>query len=211
MDPDKHTLLRPAASDYPAVLRRCSEEERPLAVTARGNLDALDGTRLGFFCSVRAPGDAILKTYHLAQALRSADVVLVGGFQSPMEREFLALLLRGSVRVVLCPARGLGNMRIPRAWRDSLAQGRLLLLSFFDDGLRRPTSATAAKRNPCVAALADRLLVAHAEPGGKTERLCRAALAQGKPVFTLDSADNAHLVELGAGPVPSDDVTLLIA
>ncbi|MDE2905554.1 MAG: hypothetical protein OXQ28_05655, partial [Acidobacteriota bacterium] len=143
--------------------------------------------------------------YDLARALRSRGLTLVGGFQSPMEKEFLDLLLRGVAGAVVCPARGLGVMRLPRAWRAPLDDGRLLVLSFFDEAVRRPTAGIAARRNACVAALADRLLVAHAAPGGKTERLCRDALAAGKPVFTLDSSDNAHLVERGAVPVAADD------
>ena len=119
---------------------------RPLAVTTQGNLRVLEGPLLGFFSSARSTGEVILKTYDLAQALRGVDVTVVGGFQSPMEREFLDFLLRGTASVVVCPARGLGNMRIPRAWKDPLARGRLLLLSFFDDGVRRPTAAIAAKR-----------------------------------------------------------------
>ena len=59
----------------------------------------------------------------------------------------------------------------------------MLLLSLFDDTIRRPTAAIAAQRNAYVAALADRLLIAHAERGGKTEALCKDTLAQGKPVF----------------------------
>ena len=96
-------------------------------------------------------------------------------------------------------------MRLPAAWSAALGDGRLLLLSFFDEAVRRPTAASAAKRNAFVAALADRLLVAHAAPGGKTERLCRDALAGGKRVFTLESSDNAHLVARGAVPVAADD------
>lgn len=63
-------------------------------------------------------------------------------------------------------------------------------------------SHSLESRRPRLAALADRLLVAHAEPGGKTEQLCKAALDRGKRVFTLDSADNAHLLALGAAPFP---------
>ena len=96
-------------------------------------------------------------------------------------------------------------MRLRRSWRAALGDGRLLLLSFFADAVRRPTAAIAARRNACVVALADRLFVAHAAPGSKTERLCRDALAAGKRVFTLESADNAHLVARGAVPVAADD------
>ena len=159
---------------------------------------------------MRCPGDAILKTYDLARALRSVDVTLIGGFQSPIEKDFLDLVLRGPSSVVVCPARGLGTMRIPKGWKNPLAEGRLLLLSFFDDTICRPTAELAAKRNAHVAALAHRLLVAHAEKGGKTEKLCKAALAQGKPVFALDSQDNAHLIEFGALPVKADDPSLLL-
>ena len=122
-----------------------------------------------------------------------------------MEKEFLDLLLRGPSPVVVCPARGLGAMRIPKAWKKSLAAGRLLLLSFFRDSIRRPTAAIATQRNAYVAALADHLFIPHADMGGKTEALCKHALAQGKPVFTLDSPDNAHLVELGAVAIAAGD------
>ena len=193
------------APDTPATLRRCAEAGSAPAVALKGDLTILDSKLLGFFCSVRCPGDVILKTYDLARALRSAEVTLVGGFQSAMEKEFLALWLRGPSPVVVCPARGLGAMRIPKGWKKPLAAGRLLLLSFFDDAIRRPTAAIANQRNAYVAALADELFIAHAERGGKTETLCEDGLAQGKPVFTLDSPDNAHLMQLGAVPVAAAD------
>ncbi len=179
------------------------------AITSKGNLDLLDRKLLGFFCSVRCPGDVILKIYDLARTLRSADLTLIGGFQSPMEKDFLDLVLRGPSSVVICPARGLGTMRIPKGWKNQLNEGRLLFLSFFDDTVHRPTADLAATRNAHVAALADRLLIAHAEKGGKTEKLCKDALVHGKPVFALDSPDNVHLLKLGATPVPAGDPTPL--
>ena len=211
MDPKHQTLLSPGTSDYPPVLRRCSEDGRPLAVTAWGNLGVLNGSLLGFFCSVRSPGDAILKTYDLAKTLRHADVTIIGGFQSPMEQECLAVLLRGTASVIVCPARGFNHMRTPKHWKPPVAEGRLLLFSFFDGNVCRPTAALAAKRNNHVATLADRLLIAHAEPDSKTETLCREALTQGKPVFTLDSPDNARLIEFGAVPIEPADLTALFA
>lgn len=122
-----------------------------------------------------------------------------------MEKDFLDLVLRGPLSVVVCPARGLGTMRIPKSWQNPLVEGRLLLLSFFDDTIRRPTADLVAQRSAHVAALAHHLLIAHAEKGGKTEKLCKEALNQGKRVFALDSLDNTHLLRLGALPVPADD------
>ena len=151
-------------------MRRCAKAGSASAVALKGDPTILNGKLLGFFCSVRCPGDVILKTYDLARALRIAEVTLIGGFQSPMEKEFLDLVLRGPSAVVVCPARGMGAMRIPKGWEKPLAAGRLLLLSFFDDAIRRPTAAIAAKRNAYVAALAERLLIAHAERGARPRR-----------------------------------------
>ena len=210
MDPEHPTLLKPGEADYPAALHRCSEDGKLPVVTTRGNLDVLAEPLLGFFCSIRAPGPAILETYDLARALRGADVTMIGGFQSPMEREFLDVLLRGTASVVVCPARGIGTIRIPKSWRPPLTAGRLLILSFFAATIRRPTVALAARRNAHVATLADRLLIPHAEPGGKIAGLCAAALTRGQPVFTLDTPDNAHLITRGAVPLPSSDPTPLL-
>ena len=102
-------------------------------------------------------------------------------------------------------------MRIPKDWKKPLDEGRLLLLSFFDDNIRRPTATIATRRNACVVALADRLLVAYAEKDGKIEALCKEALTEGKRVFALDSVDNAQLVECGVVPVRAEEPSLLIA
>ena len=211
MHPEHPTLLTPGDADYPAALRRCSEDGKRPVVTTRGNLDVLAGPLLGFFCSIRAPGPAILETYDLARALHGANVTMIGGFQSPMEREFLDVLLRGTASVVVCPARGIGTMRIPKSWRQPLTAGRLLILSFFPATIRRPTAALAAKRNAHVAALAARLLIPHAEPGGKIAALCAAALTRGQPVFTLDTPDNAPLIARGAAPFSVNALTPLFA
>lgn len=194
----------------PAVLRRVIGAGGEAPVALLGDSGILDGRLIGFFCSVRCPGDVILKTFDLARALRDANATVVCGFQSPMEREFLNLLIRGSVRVVVCPARGLGRMRILKVWNPPLDDCRLMFLSFFDDHVRRPTAATAAERNARVAAFSDTILIAHAEVGGKIEALCRKATGAGKTVFALASDDNSHLFEIGARPVDVDDPEVLI-
>ncbi len=125
-------------------------------------------------------------------------MTLIGGFQSPMEKEFLDLLLRGSARVVVCPARSIENMRIPREWRTPISEGRLLILSPFGRSKHRPTAALAAQRNDLVAAFATELFIPYAAPGGKTESLARKHATAGKVILTLDSPTNANLLALGA-------------
>ncbi|HEX2923515.1 MAG TPA: hypothetical protein VHS28_05755 [Chloroflexota bacterium] len=56
-------------------------------------------------------------------------------------------------------------------------------------------------RNRFVAALADDLFVAYAEPGGKTESLCQEMLGRGKRLYTLEDPFNGNLLAMGARPV----------
>ena len=191
----------PGAPETPAVLRRYFDSVDPRVVTTRGNIGILDETLTGFFCSIRCPGDIILRIYDLARALRGTNMTLIGGFQSPMEKEFLDLLLRGSARVVVCPARSIENMRIRREWRPPISEGRLLILSPVGRSQHRPTAALAAQRNDLVAALATELFIPYAAPGGKTESLARKHAAAGKVILTLDSPANANLLALGARAV----------
>ena len=171
---------------------------------SKGNLSLLEEPLTALFCSQRCPGDLILKTYDLARAMREAGVPVVGGFQTPMEKECLRLLLRGSQPVVVCPARDIENMRISRAWRPALDDGRLLVLSPFPATVRRPTVELAAQRNDLVADLAQRVFIAHAAPGSKTEAFARKLAASGKPLLTLDSPANENLVERGAQKVGAE-------
>jgi len=190
-----------ADADYPLALRAALRDEAPGCVSAAGNLDVLRGKALALFCSVKCPGNLILKTYDVACALRDAGVTVIGGFHSPMEKECLTLLLRGTQPVIVCPARGIEGMRVPGEWRGPLAQGRLLILSPFDDRHKRPTEELSQCRNAFVAALADEVFVAYAAPGGKTDQFCRRILRWGKPLLTLADDANATLIALGATPV----------
>jgi hypothetical protein len=56
------------------------------------------------------------------------------------------------------------------SWRKPLDLGRLLLLSIFPATQRRPDIYLSKKRNELVAALADEVFTAYAEPGGKIEK-----------------------------------------
>lgn len=199
-------LISRADPYYPANLRAYLGTEAPEYLTTIGRLDILGRRKLAMLCSVRCPGSAIVQSYALAQRLRQGEVVPVGGFHSPMEREWLKVLLRGPQPTILCLARRLEGMRLPAEYRQPLQEGRLLLISSFDEMMeRRVTAETAIVRNRLVAALADAVFVAHAEPAGKTEQLCREVLAWGKPLYTLAGEANGNLIELGARTIQPND------
>lgn len=184
-------------------------ESRLRAIGAPEILD-LEHTATALFCSVRCPGDLILKTYDLARAMREAKTPVIGGFQTPMEKECLRLLLRGSQPVVVCPARSIDNMRVPRDWRPAIAERRLLVLSPFPPSQHRPTVTLATQRNDLVVTLASRVFIAYAARAGKTEELARKVADSGKPLLTFDSPANANLLKLGARAIGADGRTDLL-
>jgi len=156
-------------------------------IYAIGNLDILSQPLLALLCSSKCPGSVILQTYDAVCALREAGVAVISGFHSPIEKECLRLLLRGTQPIVICPARGIGRMRIPTDWRAPLSAGRLLILSPFDAGHPRITAETAAYRNRFAAALATRVLIPYAAPGSKTEAFAREVAGWGKALVGLDA------------------------
>lgn len=64
--------------------------------------------------------------------------------------------------------------------------------------VRRATVEMAQTPNRLLTLTADAMLVAYAEPGSKTHALAQSALAQGKPVYTVEHAANQELIDLGA-------------
>jgi predicted Rossmann fold nucleotide-binding protein DprA/Smf involved in DNA uptake len=202
--------IHPGDPAYPSILPGLLGNDAPPCIAVLGDLTILDQKSLALFCSVKCPGNLVLQTYDLAQRLRQSGVTVIGGFHSPMEQECLTILLRGTQPVIVCPARSLSAMRIPAAYKQSLQQGRMLLLSPFADQERRATVETAMLRNRFVASVAGAIFVAHAEPQSKTERFCCEVLALQKPLYTLAGHANGHLLTMGATPLRPDDMSLLV-
>ena len=192
--------------DYPVSLYEILGQSAPISIAVRGNPEILQDRMIALFCSVKCPGRLILRTYDLIQGLLHTNVTVISGFHSSMERECLAILLRGAQPIIICLARSMERMRIPSEYREPLTAGRLLLISPFMERPRRPSVKTTIYRNQLVAALADQVFVAYAEPSGKTESLCREVVSWQKPLYTLESDHNANIIALGAKPLTSESV-----
>ena len=95
---------------------------------------------------------------------------MVSGFHSPIEKECLRILLEGKQSIIICLARALARIRLPKEWQGAIEGGHLLLLSRFEKS-RRADKETARRRNELVAALSDEVVIIHAEPGGSVERI----------------------------------------
>ena len=194
--------------NYPKKLKDSLKTEAPETIWTCGNIDLLPRTDTAFngnlwalFCSKKCPGELILKTHDLAQTFKEREIPTIGGYHSPIEQECLRVLLRGVQPILLCPARSIENMRIKLAWKNALGKKRLLILSPFESRYNRQTAALANQRNAFVAALADKICIAHAAEDSKTLAFAQMVIAWGKPVFTFETPANDALFQLGAQPL----------
>ena len=191
-------------TNYPKRLKKYLKTETPETIWARGNINllpgqntSLNGDLWALFCSRKCPGELILKTHDLAQTFKERGIPTIGGYHSPIEKECLRVLLRGVQPILLCPARSIEDMRLKSAWKDAFAQERLLILSIFKNR-SQSTAALANRRNAFVAALADKICIAHAAEDSKTLEFAQMLLTWGKPIFTFQTPANDALLQLGA-------------
>jgi predicted Rossmann fold nucleotide-binding protein DprA/Smf involved in DNA uptake len=170
----------------PQILSVMPETFRPEYLDLIGNGDLLESPKIGLVCSIKCPGNVILKTMNLMQSLKDAGLCFISGFHSPLEQECLSLLMRSKNRLIICPARSIQKMRLPLEYREAMMANRLAIISPFGGKYQRASEENAEIRNRFVAALADRVLVLHAAPGGKIEKLVKEISGWGKPVYTIN-------------------------
>ncbi len=201
------TRLSAEGSQYGDALALTPGLVSPPFIDIIGSDKLLTSHKIGLLCSIKCPGDIILKTLDLMQELRNMEVCVVSGFHSPLEQECLKILLRGTCAVVVCYARSLPK-RVPSEYVKPIDNGRALLLSIFNGAQSHMTRKTSSLRNRLVAALGDAVLIPYAASGGSTEGILRELSCLSKPVFTfqadLSGADkNTMLVTEAAALIQS--------
>jgi hypothetical protein len=198
---DQVAKVDKTSRDYPASLSAGWGSASPAEFWAASPLQPLDQPKTGFFCSSQCPGSIVLKTFDAITRMRDEGQILIGGFHSVMEWECLGILLRGRQPVIWVPARSIAGMHLKPELVPAFNAGRLLILSPFPPKEKRITATLAEARNHFVGALADRIFVPHAAPGGKTDAFCRKLSAARKRVYTIDDPANEHLISVGATPM----------
>jgi len=137
-----------------------------------GNKDILNLPKTAFLCSRQIPASVVLKCYDWAIAERESGNCIISGFHSPLEKDVLHYLLKGTQPIIIALARGL-KIRVEAELKKPLDQGRLLIITPFDASVKRVTTATAAIRNRMMIEIADKVVVGYASPGGKLDMLLK--------------------------------------
>lgn len=135
-----------------------------------GNVDLLSGYKTAFLCSQKCPANIVLKSYDWAIEQRTKGNCILSGFHSKIERDVFYFLLKGQQPVILVLARGL-KKKYDKEIEQALNDNRLLIVSPFDESVKRITKETSIKRNELMTEIADEIFVAYASSKGKLIQL----------------------------------------
>lgn len=148
-----------------------------------GNIELLKKRKTAFLCSRKIPASIVLKCYDWAIAQRDAGNCIISGFHSRLEKDVLHYLLKGRQPIIVALARGLNEKTEPELEKP-LKEGRLLIITPFDETVKRITEQTAAVRNKMMMELADEVVVGFASEGGSLSKLLQMATT-GKGTVTI--------------------------
>lgn len=138
-----------------------------------GQIHLLKIPKIAFLCSRKIPASVVLKCYDWAIAQREAGNCVIGGFHSQLEKDVLHYLLKGKQPIIVAMARGLKQKLEPEL-QQAMDAGRLLIISPFDESVKRVTKKTAVIRNQMMIELADEVVVGFASEGGNLKKLLQA-------------------------------------
>ena len=153
-----------------------------MIVSSLGNTKLLKLHKTAFLCSREIPASVVLKCYDWAIEQRGQGKCVISGFHSKIEKNVFHYLLAGTQPVIMALARGMKE-KIDTDLKAAVDAGRLLLVTPFENSIKRVTEETAERRNRFMIELADEIVVGYASKGGMLERL--VAEAEGKKVVRI--------------------------
>lgn len=123
-----------------------------------GNKELLKEYKVGFLCSRKIPSDIILKTYDWAIAKRDAGICIVSGFHSKIEKDVLHYLLNGTQPIIIVLARAMYKHQNEELLAE-IEKGRILIISPFNQEVKRASEKTALQRNKFIIELSDEIFI----------------------------------------------------
>lgn len=136
----------------------------------KGNIKILDSQKAAFLCSQKCPADIILKSYDWAKEQREQGNCIVCGNHSQIEKDVFEILLKGKQPLILVLARGM-KTRWETEIDKAVKANRLLVMSPFENEVKRVTRHTAKKRNQEILRICDKIIVGYKTKNGQLEEL----------------------------------------
>jgi predicted Rossmann fold nucleotide-binding protein DprA/Smf involved in DNA uptake len=137
-----------------------------------GNKRILKLPKTAFLCSRQVPSPVILKCYDWAIEQRDAGNCIISGFHNVIEKDVLHYLLKGNQPIIIALARGL-KKKIEKEFQKPLENGRLLIITPFEEDVKKVTLKTSMIRNQLMIELAKTVVIGWAKKGGRIDELIK--------------------------------------
>ncbi len=147
-----------------------------MIVSSLGNMELLKLRKIAFLCSREIPASVVLKCYDWAIEQRDKGNCVISGFHSKIEQDVFHYLLAGDQPIIMALARGMKE-KIEPELKAAVETGRLLIVTPFENSVKRVTAETAQRRNRFMCELADEIIIGYVGKGGMLDRLaaeCKA-------------------------------------
>ena len=154
-----------------------------------GNQEIIKQHKTAFLCSRKVPADIILKSYDWAIEQREKDRCIISGFHSQIEKDVFHYLVKGTQSIIMVLERYFKKRYPPfdKEIKKALKDNRLLIITQFDEKIKRGTAKTAQKRNELMCEMADEIFIGYASKGGSIEKLLSNISASNKSISTFSS------------------------
>ena len=141
-----------------------------MIVSSLGNTELLKLRKTAFLCSREIPASVVLKCYDWAIEQRDQGNCIISGFHSKIEKDVFHYLLAGTQPVIMALARGMKE-KIDTDLKAAVDAERLLIITPFENSVKRVTEETAERRNRVMIELADEIVIGYASKGGMLESM----------------------------------------
>lgn len=145
-----------------------------------GNRGLMEQGKTAFFASRRVSPLAVMPVLDWAYEIaKNKDAVVISGFQSPLEKEVLGILLQGQCGIIYVQNAHLYK-KVPEKFQAAFEAERLLFASLSGDNRRRFSQTQADRRNQWIASEASAIIFASVTPESSLYPLYQSHLPKSK-------------------------------
>lgn len=147
-----------------------------------GNRKLLESRKVAFLCSRTVGSGAILRCYDWATQMADSNNVVIGGFQSKIEKDVLHFLLKGKQPVIIVIAREMYK-ELPNELIAPMNEGRLLIISTAPNAVR-VSKNTANKRNLYLSEIADEIVFGYISKESSLNNIFQMFIEKSQILYT---------------------------
>ena len=137
-----------------------------------GNMSLLGLSKTAYLCSMTDDKTIINKSIEWANKYKDKEICIISGFQSPAEMAVLEVLLEGNVKIIMVLAKSIFK-KCPEKYKKAVEEGRMLIISPFENVEAVTTKDSARRRNQYVMNHSNNMVVGYITKLGMLESMVK--------------------------------------